>query len=91
MDELEGITDYHLHIWAFQGELDPVGDIDGFTDHLGSDHAFTGQRQLVRELIKQEIEPTPRCTWNSDIRHNSWIDAYSDPLLLDWRFSQSKN
>ena len=88
--KLYGIINNHLPIWAFHGVLDPVVDIDTFSDRWNPEDAFTGQRTLVQELIKQGMEPTPKYTWYSDVKHNAWDGAYSDPLLFDWLFSQSK-
>lgn len=90
VNELDGIINNHLPIWAFHGEVDPVVDIDAFSDRWNAEDAFTGQRTLVRELISRGMEPAPKYTWYLDVKHNSWDGAYSDPLLLDWVFSQSK-
>jgi len=90
MNKLNGIIKNHLPIWAFHGVLDPVVDIDAFSDRWQPEDAFTGQRTLVQELIKQGMEPAPKYTWYPDVEHNAWDGAYSDPLLFDWIFSQSK-
>lgn len=90
MDELDGIINNHLPLWAFHGVLDPVVDIDAFSDRWSAEEAFTGQRALMQELISRGMKPTPKYTWYPDVKHNSWDGAYSDPLLLDWVFSQSK-
>lgn len=91
MNELEGILNNHLPIWAFHGEVDPVVNIDAFSNRWSAEDAFTGQRTLVRELISRGMEPTPKYTWYPDVGHNAWDGAYSDPSLLDWVFSQSKS
>lgn len=91
MDELDGIINNHLPIWAFHGVLDPVVDIDAYQDRHGIENAWTGQRKLVEELINRGMKPTPKYTWYPDVEHNSWDGAYSDPRLLDWVFSQSKS
>ena len=90
MDELDGIINNHLPIWAFHGILDPVVDIDSYKDRHGIENAWTGQRKLVEELIRRGMEPAPKYTWYPDVKHNSWDGAYSDLLLFDWVFSQSK-
>jgi predicted peptidase len=90
MNELDGIINNHLPIWAFHGEVDPIVDIDAFSDRWNEEDAWTGQRTLVRELISRGMDPAPKYTWYPDVEHNSWDGAYSDPLLFDWVFSQSK-
>lgn len=90
MNELDGIIINHLPIWAFHGVVDGTVKIDAFSDRWGSTDAFTGQRKLVEELIKRGMKPAPKYTWYPDMGHNAWDGAYSDPLLFDWIFSQSK-
>jgi predicted peptidase len=90
MDELDGIINHHLPIWAFHGILDPIINIDSYDKRFGIEDAWTGQRKLVKELISRRMEPKPKYTWYPDVEHNAWDGAYSDPLLLDWIFSQSK-
>lgn len=80
-----------LYQRAFHGEMDSVVDIDAFSDRWSAEDSWTGQRTIIRELISRDMEPTPRYTWYPDVKHNSWDGAYSDPKLLDWLFSQSKN
>jgi predicted peptidase len=89
MNELDGIINNHLPIWAFHGEVDPVVNIDAFSDRWNAEDAWTGQRALVQALISRGMEPTPKYTWYPDVEHNSWDGAYSDPMLFDWVFSQS--
>ena len=90
MNELDGIIESGLPIWAFHGVIDPVVHIDAFSDRLNAEDAFTGQRTLVNELISRGMKPEPKYTWYPDVKHNSWEGAYSDPKLLKWIFSQSK-
>ena len=90
VNDLDGIINNHLPIWAFHGEVDPVVDIDAFSDRWSAEDAWTGQRTLVKALISRGMEPTPKYTWYTDVKHNAWDGAYSDPLLMDWVFSQSK-
>jgi predicted peptidase len=90
INKLDGIINNHLPIWAFHGVLDPVVDIDAYSDRWKPEDAFTGERTLIKELIKRGMEPTPKYTWYPDVKHNAWDGAYSDPLLFDWLFSQSK-
>lgn len=92
MDQLDGIINNHIPIWAFHGEVDPIVDIDALADHWGIPaEVFTGQRTLVKALISRGMEPAPKYTWFPDVKHNSWDGAYSDPALFDWVFSRSKS
>jgi predicted peptidase len=91
MNELDGIVNNHHPIWAFHGEIDPVVDIDAFSDRWSAEDAWTGQRTIIRELISRGMEPAPKYTWYPDVKHNSWDGAYSDPLLFEWVFSQTKS
>jgi predicted peptidase len=91
MDELDGIINIHLPIWAFHGVLDPIVGIDSYEDRFGAEEAWTGQRKLVEKLISRGMKPAPKYTWYPDMHHNAWDGAYSDPRLFDWIFLQRKS
>ena len=91
LNELDGIMNSNLPIWAFHGVLDPVIKIDTLQDWFDKpEEVFSGQRTFINELTRRGMEPTPKGTWYPDMEHNAWDGAYSDPELFNWLFSQSK-
>lgn len=64
-----------IPIWAFHGAQDA-----------------TVPPELSREMIHalQEVGAKPGYTEYPGVGHFSWIQAYSDPYMMDWLFSQQK-
>lgn len=64
-----------IPIWAFHGADDLVVKTDRSRNMIAALRATGGQ---------------PRYTEYPNVAHNSWVNAYREPALLDWLFSQSK-
>lgn len=65
----------HIPIWIFHGAEDSVVD-----------PAFS--RSMVEALTKAGAHPG--YTQYPEVGHFSWIEAYSDPLMMEWLFRQHK-
>ena len=65
----------HVPVWAFHGAEDPVVPV-------------IYSRQMIEELEKAGGHP--RYTEYPGVGHNSWDQAYAEPELLSWLFSQKK-
>ncbi len=63
-------------IWVFHGENDPVVDVND-------------SRKMVAKLLaagaKVKYNEYP------NVKHDSWTNAFAEPELLPWLFSQKKN
>ena len=65
-----------IPIWAFHGDNDDVVPVEG-------------SREMVNAL-KATGSTTVKYTECPGVMHDSWNNAYKDPDLLNWMFSQSK-
>lgn len=65
----------HLPIWIFHGTLDEVVRVEN-------------SRTMYQALLNAGA--TPRYTEYPDVKHDSWVNAYQEPELLEWMFSQKK-
>lgn len=59
-------------LWAFHGDEDKVNDVK-----------YT--RMIIASLKKAGGKP--KYTEYKGVKHNSWVNAYAEPDLLDWLFS----
>jgi predicted peptidase len=66
---------YKIPIWAFHGDQDDVNDVK-----------YT--RMMIEDLRK--LGGKPIYTEYPGVKHNSWTNAYMEPGLFDWLFSQRK-
>lgn len=60
-------------LWAFHGDEDTVNEVK-----------YT--RMLIAALKK--AGGRPRYTEYKGVKHNSWVNAYAEPHLLEWLFAQ---
>jgi predicted peptidase len=65
----------HIPIWLFHGSEDPTVDPKFSTD-------------MVSALTK--AGGNPGLTLYPGVGHFSWVEAYSDPLMMEWLFKQHK-
>jgi predicted peptidase len=66
----------HIPLWIFHGAL------DGAVDSALS-------RMMVEALTKADAHPG--YTQYPEVGHFSWIAAYSDPMMMEWLFSQRQD
>ncbi len=64
-----------IPVWAFHGELDKVVIPERSLQMVHAINSYGGNARLT---LYQQVE------------HNSWIQAYSDPQMIYWLFSQTK-
>jgi dienelactone hydrolase len=62
-------------IWAFHGDADPTVPVEASRRMAAALRAAGGQ---------------PRYTEYPGVKHDSWVDAYTDPALHAWLFQQSR-
>lgn len=62
-------------IWVFHGEKDPVVDVND-------------SRKMVKAL--QGAGAKVQYTEYPNVKHDSWTNAFAEPLLLQWIFKQKK-
>ena len=62
-------------VWAFHGDADPTVPVEA-------------SRRMVAAL--RAAGGRPRYTEYPGVKHDSWIDAYTDPALCAWMFRQSR-
>ena len=60
-------------LWAFHGDEDTINEVK-----------YT--RMIIASLKKAGGKP--KYTEYKGVKHNSWINAYAEPTLLDWIFSK---
>ena len=65
----------HIPLWMFGGADDPSVNPNGLYD-------------MVNALRKSGAHPG--FTQYPGVGHFSWIAAYSDPMMMEWLFSQHK-
>lgn len=65
----------NIPIWTFHGDVDSAVPV-------------SGTRTMVKAL--KDIGADIRYTEYPDVDHNSWVNAFNEPELLDWLFSKSK-
>ena len=65
----------NIPIWTFHGDVDSAVPV-------------SGTRTMVKVL--KDIGADIRYTEYPDVDHNSWVNAFNEPELLDWLFSKSK-
>jgi predicted peptidase len=65
----------NLPIWVFHGSKDRI---------VSPKHS----RKMIAAL--QEAGGLPGYTEYPDVEHNSWVNAYREPILLEWLFKQKK-
>ena len=65
----------HIPIWAFHGDKDTV--------------VKPSRSRKMIAAIKQ-AGGKPLYTEYPGVAHNSWVNAYSDPKLLEWMFAQKR-
>jgi len=66
----------HIPLWIYTGAEDPVVTVD---------------RVLIMFNALMEAGARPGYTQVPESGHFSWLQAYSDPLLIQWMFRQRKN
>lgn len=62
-------------IWVFHGEKDPVVDVND-------------SRKMVAALVQAGAKV--KYTEYPNVKHDSWTNAFAEPQLLQWLFSQKK-
>ena len=72
-DTSKASTIAHIPIWIFTGANDKVVDP-------------TLSRDMVKALSDEGSRPG--FTQYPEVGHNSWIQAYSDPMMMEWLFRQ---
>lgn len=65
-----------MAIWAFHGEIDQSISVER-------------SREMI-EAIKK-AGGNPKYTEYKGVGHNSWINAFAEPDLVDWLFAQKRN
>ncbi|MGN6420885.1 MAG: alpha/beta hydrolase-fold protein [Pseudobacter sp.] len=70
-DTARAKTYQKVRLWAFHGDEDKVNDVK-----------YT--RMIIASLKKAGGKP--KYTEYKGVKHNSWINAYAEPTLLDWLF-----
>jgi predicted peptidase len=65
-----------ITIWAFQGEKDPVVKAEGMVRMVEAVKKAGGSIQY---------------TEYPGVGHNSWVNAFREPKLLEWMFSQKRS
>jgi predicted peptidase len=63
-------------IWVFHGEKDPVVNVD-------NSRKMVAALQAAGAKVKYSEYP--------GVKHDSWTNAFAEPELLSWLFSQKKN
>jgi predicted peptidase len=66
----------HIPIWAFQGEKDPV---------------VKAERMVRMVEAVKKAGGIIRYTEYPGVGHNSWTNAFREPKLLEWLFSQKRD
>ncbi|HAI75288.1 MAG TPA: phospholipase [Microscillaceae bacterium] len=66
----------NMPIWAFHGAQDDVVGV-----------SYT--REMIQAI--RQAGGKPRYTEYADVKHDSWVNAYQEPELLEWLFSQKRN
>jgi len=64
-----------IPFWIFHGEADPTISVDE-------------SRRMMDRL--KELDGDVRYTEYPGVGHNSWVNAYKEPGLFEWLFSQKK-
>ncbi len=66
----------HLPIWCFHGDADPLVPV-----------------QHAREMIAaiKRAGGSPKYTEYPGVGHNSYVNAFKEPELLPWLFSQKRS
>ena len=74
-DESKAALVTHIPIWAFQGEKDPVVKAERMARMVDAVKKAGGNIQY---------------TEYPGVKHNSWVNAFQEPKLLEWIFSQKR-
>ena len=76
-DEAQAAAMQKVPIWAFHGKKDPVVSVER-------------SRRMIAALKQLGATPPPRYTEYPDVEHSSWVQAFAEPELLSWLFSQRR-